>query len=378
MKKIIFEPTISGHVLEWIHHLYEYASSLDDNFVFILPSKFEIEKKHFFWKDAKNIEIKYLTENEEKKCTANGLLINAWNASWIIRKYVKTENASEVYLIFLMRLMPFLPFLLPRHTQTSGVLYRIYLYDNSKKRIRLSLEKIRYFIMAKSARVKNIYVLNDEKGAQEFNRTYGTDKFVPLVDPLPVIKGPFHNLKAELNIPSKNTVFFQFGTIDERKNSLNILDSLFLLDEKTLESFTFIFSGRISPNIRLSFFQKIDLLKSKVQIIVFEGFLPYERINDLCYTSDCILTLYTNICQSSGTIGYAAFFKKYIIGPSKGLLGNLIKDFHLGITIDEITPETISTALCKKFEDTPKLYCETHSVPKFCEIFLAQNNKKTI
>lgn len=375
MKKIIFEPTISGHVLEWIHHLYEYASSLSDDFVFILSSKFKVEKKHFFWESAKNIKIIYLTEKEEKNCTTDGLLRNAWNASWIIRKYVKEENASEVYLIFLMRLMPFLPFLLPKHTQTSGVLYRIYLYDKTKKGIRLFLEKIRYFIMAKSAKVKNIYVLNDEKGAQEFNHAYNTEKFIPLVDPLPVIKGPFHDLRAELNIPSRNTVFFQFGTIDERKNSLNILDSLFLLEDKTLESFTFIFSGRISPKIRNQFFQKIDLLKPKVQIIVFEGFLPYERINDLCYTSDCILTLYTNVCQSSGTIGYAAFFKKYIIGPSNGLLGNLIQDFHLGITIDEITPKTISAALCKKFEDTPKLYCETHSVSNFCETFLAQNNK---
>ena len=133
MKKMIFEPKISGHVLEWLHHLYEYVSDKQDEYIFVLPRKFIQEKNLFSWKRTENIRFVYLTEDEERKCNKYTLLRNSLNASIIVRKYVKQENVSEVFFIFLMKFIPFVLFSLPANCKISGVLYRIYLYDSSKK-----------------------------------------------------------------------------------------------------------------------------------------------------------------------------------------------------------------------------------------------------
>ena len=364
---MIFEPKISGHVLEWLHHLYEYVSDKQDEYIFVLPRKFIQEKNLFSWKRTENIRFVYLTEDEERKCNKYTLLRNSLNASIIVRKYVKQENVSEVFFIFLMKFIPFVLFSLPANCKISGVLYRIYLYDSSKKGVRLLLEKLRFILMAQSKKIKKICVLNDEVSPLSFNKCYKTDKFAYLTDPLPIIKGPFENLRKELNIPLENRIFFQFGTIDGRKHSIDVLKAVSLMGKDSLRRKTFIFSGRIDSCIREEFLQRVDALKNETQVILMEGFLSYEKLNNLCYTSDCILTLYDNVNQSSGTIGYAAYFHKYVIGPSKGLLGRLIQKNNLGIVLNEITPESIQRGLEQDFVAKPSNYCDDHSVIEFCK-----------
>ncbi len=366
-RRMIFEPAISGHVLEWLHHLYCWCQTLDDEFVFVLPQKFDKLKKNLTWECSKNIQIVYLSEKDEKSCISHGLLRNAWNTSWVIRKYARKENVTEVFLIFFMKVMPFLLFLLPAKCSVSGVLYRIYLRDSSKKNIRLFFEKMRFFLISKSQSVKKVLVLNDAQSVRRLNDLYKTDKFQYLCDPIPRIDGPFHDLRNELGIPKKNKVFFSFGSIDERKSPIEILEACSLMSTEEMANITLIFSGRVSENIRAVFFEWVEILKGKIQIFVMESFLPFERLNDLCYTSDCILTIYKNVCQSSGSIGYAAFFGKYVISPASGLLGELVKEYNLGITLDLISPKTIKDALCIRYEKQQTNYCVEHTLKHFCE-----------
>ena len=131
---------------------------------------------------------------------------------------------------------------------------------------------------------------------------------------------------------------------------------------------TLIFSGRIDSKIRTDFFALVEKLKGKMQIVVEEGFLSYERLNDFCYSSDFLLVLYENVCQSSGTIGYGAFFEKPVLGPSKGLLGNLIKEYSLGVVLDCINPKNVKTAMCSLPSPKENDYCKSHTIDAFCKI----------
>lgn len=77
--------------------------------------------------------------------------------------------------------------------------------------------------------------------------------------------------------------------------------------------------------------------------------------------------MYRNTQQSSGSVGYAAYLGKPVIGPAKGLLGQLIRDYNLGIIIDEISPQYIKQALLM---DLPSIdgssYSIEHTTEKFC------------
>ena len=369
---IIFESSVKGHVLEYLHSIYMYAIHSEDNFIFLLPRSFEKSKSNLYWPESANISFHFITDIETEKCNQPSVLKSALERSRCIRKYAKELKADNVFLIFLIRTMPFLPFYLPRKTKASGIIYSIPLYKSGQSRGQNIKDKVIYRLFARKKSIKNIFMLNDPRSAAHYNEKYDTDKFLHLTDPIPEIDmSQVKDMREELGIPAENTVYLQFGSIDSRKNSLNILRALTLMSPEELKGKTFIFMGKLYSNIQEEFNKLVAELSDKVQIIINEGFVPYEYLNSMCYTADVIMTIYNNVEMSSGSIGYAAHFGKTVIGPSAGLLGNLIKDNNLGITIDKVTPESIKQALLADVKPQENNYKATHTVKVFSETILS-------
>ena len=369
---IIFESNISGHVLEYLHNIYLHVMHSEENYIFLLPHSFEKTKLILDWPEAANISFHFISDDEAAMCNQPSMLKLALARSMCIRKYAKLLEADNVFLIFMIRAMPFLPFFLPKRTKASGVIYAIPLYKTAQSKLHKIKDEVIYRLFANRKSIKSIFMLNAPRSADFYNKKYKTDKFVHLADPIPAIDMlQVKDLREELGISQNNIIYLQFGTMDTRKNTLNILKALKLMSEEELKEKTFIFMGRIDCNIRDEFNRLVENLKDKVQIIVKEGFLPYEYLNSMCYTCDIILTIYTNVEMSSGTIGYAAYFGKPVIGPSVGLLGNLIKDNKLGYAIDKITPESIKEAILSNIKVQKNEYKKTHTVDSFCNIILS-------
>lgn len=365
---MIFEPAIGGHLLEYIHNIYIYATKCEHRFIFVLSSKFNDVKDNLVWPSSDNIEIITLSNEESNKCRNTNLIKSSWYFNKCLCHYVKKYHVDNVMLLYLIRSMPLLPFLIPLNTHVSGIIYNIPLYHNNIPFTKKIINKITYYLLAKCKNIKNIFLLNDQWSVDVYNNRYQTKKFVHLTDPIPNIDmSAVRDLRAELSIAKENKIYLQFGSLDERKNTLNILRALLLMSQEELKNKTFIFSGKLSKEIKEEFYRLVNSLKNKVQIIVKEGFVTYEFLNSLCYTSDCILTIYNNVEMSSGTIGYASFFEKPVIGPSKGLLGKLIHENNLGCVIDSNSPADIKTALIRQIEPIESVYKETHTVDNFCK-----------
>lgn len=368
---LIFSESISGHRLEYLHHIYSAVINHKDDFVFIVPSDFEDKKDLLNWESSSNIKFKYLTENERIKCSTSNLVKKGWSISKTIRKYVKEEKAKRVFLIDIMMIMPFAPIFISSQIKLSGILYKIYLYEKKRTFLRFIIDKIIYLLFTKSNCFSNLYVLNDEEGTRKLNKIYNMYKFQYLPDPIPNINlNVIKDLRDELNIPKSNRVYFQFGTLDRRKNTINILKAIELMSDIELNNKTFIFSGRLSSSVENEFNDLVNKLCKRVQLIVLKGFVPFETLNNLCYTSDVLFTLYSNTSQSSGTIGYAGFFMKPVIGPSKGLLGSLIRNNQLGYTLDEICPQSIKEAILMDVLPIDNNYKDTHTIDAFCSCIL--------
>lgn len=369
---IIFEPNIYGHRLEYLHSLYEFASTIhDEHFVFILPNNFNDEKDKFEWPTVSNIDIAFIN-NRKSTIGGNrrlGFAYNTIKLALSLRSYVKKYKATDVFLINLMALYPAVTYILPKCVNISGIIYYIFLYDKlSEKQKRKNWRK--YKKLAETKNIKSVFLLNDSKSAEIFNQKYCTEKFRRLADPISVMNTQLEDIRKTYNISDDVIIFSHFGGLTTRKGTLKILEAISFLEDK--RKYAFIFAGKAYDDISSIMHDKVESLKSQgYQIFYEEGFVSYEFLSSLAAGSSCILVPYSNTCQSSGALAYSAFYKTNVIGPSEGFLGELIKKYHLGTTIDKITPECIAEAVAN-FTPSPidDTYCRDNSRESFCRTIL--------
>ena len=116
--------------------------------------------------------------------------------------------------------------------------------------------------------------------------------------------------------------------------------------------------------------------RRNTNVLVFDRFCTYEYLYDLCFTADVILIPYHLTNLSSGLLGYASLFHKPVIGPSEGLIGQLIRSFGLGITISHICSEELLKAITYDYYPTvDSSYAENNTTDKFINTLLDVENK---
>lgn len=362
---LVFDTELTGHHLEYLHHLYLKAGSSNDKYIFCVPSEFEQKKEKFEWNFKDNIIVDYLDTKdclELAKC--NKLYKRTIKKCQILRNVTKKHNPTHVFLIHLISFLPFIGLYLSNTVKVSGIIYQIYLYRwKCSSIVGKFLDVIKFIIMTNTNCIDRIYLLNDFAAPRIINRLYKTSKFYFLPDPFV----PIENLDSELdrdvlNIPDRNVVFLHFGSLSYRKGSLEILKALNYIDDKN--NVTFIFAGKVNSEIKDEFYQLYNNVKNNIHTILIDEFCRYESLASLCVLSDYLLMPYKHIGQSSGVIGYAAQFKTPVIGPNKGLIGKLIRRYKLGITLDDTSCYSIANYI-NRLDRQQKVVCQS---------YLASNN----
>lgn len=376
MRTLIFDDTLAGHHLEYLNKIYQAAvTHKGSNYIFAVPTKQFEEKKHLReWPQADNIKWFFLNDDEIRNILSKSQIATCYRLSKLIKKCAMEVKADHILLISLATAVPILPLILPKSVTLSGIVYRIYLRRKISG-IKQMVDKTRYTVLARSKNVSKVFILNDPRSAERLNELYNTDKFISLADPVPEVRLELlEDLREELNIPSDKTVFLHFGAMDIRKGTIDILKAIALLDNTDLDDKVFIFAGNIPENLQAEFDADLDVArKNGARIIVEKGFVEYERLFNLCHTSDCILMPYRMSDLSSGALGYASIFNIPVIGPGSGLIGELITDNHLGHTLNVVSAKTIATALLdfKKYK-TSSDYSSYNSSSAFTSTLLSK------
>ena len=357
MKTLIFEPNLNGHHLEYLHHIYSRASVEHENqFIFAVPESFHNLRDKFDWNKAENIYFIYLSENK---------LQNKLKTNIELLKIILKHQPENTFLISLIWYMPFIVFLLFLGTKISGIIYNIYLYEwkysNWKTKVK---NTILYTLLSKCPNISNLFILNDSSSVCVLNKIWKTRRFKYLPDPFVSINtNKSHFLRRELGIGNNKTIFLHFGAMSARKGTLQIFNMIENTNVHTLENICVIFAGKVGKDIKEQFYNKYNLLKDKVKIIIDDEFIDYERIGSYLLTCDYVLLPYTYTSLSSGVIGYCAQFNKPAIGPNRGLLGKLIRKNRLGLVLDRF--ESFDNLHCQYKENE---YCKKRSVDVFTNI----------
>lgn len=364
---IVFDDTITGHHLEYLSHYHALAGrKREEQFLFLLPKEFEKEKHTINWTDEENITVRYISDSDMAKCKNTNVFVAAWRKSRLVANEARKENAGRVILTTLIEFMPFLLFLIPSNCILSGIIYRIYLRDNNMSGIRLWLEKLRFFLMARIHKKSILYILNDKKSVCTLNKEYNTTKFKFLPDPVPNIDiSSVRSIREKLGIQDSGYVYLHFGGLTERKGTLEILKAIMITDEKTLSNKSFVFAGKVYDDIREEFYNLLEQAKQRTNILVFDEFCQYDFLYNLCKTCDCILIPYKMTNLSSGILGYAALFNKPVIAPEQGLIGDIVRENSLGITLRDVSASGISAAFNIYPESIINNYVTENSVDNF-------------
>lgn len=365
---LIFDYQLSGHHLEYIHHLYMAAIKRKNvNFVFSLPNNFQEISNVLDWPSSPNVAFSFF--NNEKLSNSKRLLLRSWHFSKILRCEVIKHDTNQIFLITsILGTLPFLPFFLSK-ASVSGIIYKIYLYKWKKSSLLNRIQDvIKYQLLSKCSLFKSIYILNDEVSAIYLNRIYKTERFRHLVDPFkPLSESSLKKMKSDLGISCSKYLLLHFGSMSDAKGTLEILQSISFIEKEKQEKYAFVFAGVIASNIKSEFYRLVEQYRKDIQIIVIEGFLEYDTIGSLCMSCDVILTPYKRINTSSGAIGYAAQFKKPVIATGGGLLGKLVNKYHLGVLISDVSGESIADGI-RRFESwhyRNNSYLEKNNITNF-------------
>lgn len=332
-KILIFDDLLTGHHLEYIHHLYTKAvENKNIQFIFVLPREFDTIKKQLNWPDANNTSF-HLIEKTYSKISILDIIIKCF----VIKKIATDYQVNKIFLVYLMKLMPYMSFLIPRKFNISGIIYDIYIYSwkNYTKKEK-SKSFINYLFYVKFRKFDKIYLLNDDFAPKYLNRKFKIDKFRFLPDPIINLnlKSKPENVRIKLGIPENYTVYLHFGGLSKRKGSLEILEAIELTKSENLINKCFIFAGKIYGDIRNEFHHKISFLKDKTLILCFDYFCEYSFLGDLCSISNFIILPYENSGQSSGVVNYAALFNVPAVVPKYNLLGKIVNRNNLGYILD--------------------------------------------
>ena len=370
MRTLIFDSSVTGHHLEYLHHYYmEAIGHTDEEYVIMVPNDFIKVKKEYDWPYSSNISFFYIPEEDEILLKETNFYKLGWNTSKILQRAVRKIKPDRVLLTMLMQFIPFIIFLLPRNVRVRGIMYKIYLYEEHRMgKLRLAAERLRFWLAARSSKIEQIFVLNDEDSARTFNTLYSTSKFRSLPDPVPSVDfSKVKSVREELGVSPVEKLYLHFGGLDGRKGTIDILKSIIASKKGELKDSCFVFAGRINKNTLNDFYDLLSVAKEKTRILVFDQFCSYDFLWNLCYSCDVILMPYHLTSLSSGILGYAAVFNKPVIGPDNGLIGNLIKKYELGISTQfPLKPEIYNNHIYNS-EKGCSLYVITNSVKKFRE-----------
>lgn len=356
MSILIFDLNASGHHLEYVHHLYCYAYSYlkNQNVMFVLHADFGQRLQYRNFPKCNNIKIIFVSLKELPAIKSGAIFKKGYFEARLLKKYAQQLKPNFIFLNGIVSYLPYIPFLFFRKKQISAIEYKIPARRLNNAGLKNKIfDNIKLLLYSNMICVNKLYLLNDKTYPIIYNEKYKTNNFSFLPDPyVPIYKSCKCGHILSLNNAGKKK-FLHCGGMGYRKGTMIILEAIKRLSEEEKEKVQFIFAGAITDSKCNDEFKKtLAELSTTVEIHYIEGFLPFEDLAELFEMTDYVLVPYKNVEQSSGIIGYAAQYNKPVIGPSEGLLGELIKEYRLGYIIPQLNDLKLSERIRDLINDS--------------------------
>lgn len=386
-KILLFDLSVRGHHPNYIKHLIKYwqTHKLSGQLYIVVSPKFLKEHTEVVdlacKYDCSNINFVAISPEEEaaldsrkshfKRAFRN---FQEWQ---VFRKYAEILKADRCLIMYFDTCQ--LPLMLgakaPR--SFSGIYFRPTFHYKEfanytpswKDLIQQWSEKLILSRIIKNSNLKKLFCL-DPFAVKHLEKLNKHVKSILLPDPIEILnssQNQLKNLKQELEIEHNRKVFLLFGALTARKGIYQLLDAIETLAPDLCQKICLLLVGE--SNIQAQIKEQIDAIcQSKpIQIIERYEFIPEQDVQDYFQMTDFVLAPYQHHVGMSGILLLAAAAQKPVLSSDYGLMGEIVRRYKLGLTVNSSVPEEISKGLTQFLVEDSDKFCDRIKMKSFAE-----------
>lgn len=362
MKQLVCDLGVQqrGHNLGYIQNIIRLLNdraTLDDREIILLfnapvTDYLTVESTH------QSMRVEYISDVENATLEQCTRLTDRRAAEWkLIKQYARRYAVDEVIILELDQYQLSIgaettPF------NVSGIYFRPHYRIESIgaglsnrftywlwRQKKLALE----YYMCRNKKLHHIFILNDQRAVEAMNGKL-RDVFRYLPDPIYDYKPTPTLIRQTYQIDTGRFIFLIFGAIDERKNIEIILQAFAGLSPQLAVRATLLIVGRVKRGYEAALNNALEQLaetQPSLQVVSDDRFIDDGEMETLFAQCDVPLLLYRDFFVSSGLLGIAAKHNKLVLASAYGVLGELTRQYSLGLCLSPKDIPGITTCIGK-------------------------------
>jgi glycosyltransferase involved in cell wall biosynthesis len=353
---LIFEPDASGHHSGYLYHLiinflqHDYSYQL---IVLVSPDFFEKHPQILQKTTSPKVKWIKFSDDEYTRWQTPKSVFKRSVFEWkLCCHYAKQYNAVLAFFMYIDYLQLAILSQSPPPCPISGILFRPTLvnYEAISWKEKLNYWRknitLRYFVKNKS--VDSLFNL-DVYATELIEQNWRTQKVRFLPDPVQVYPSQQTpaDIKFALGIEENRKVFLIFGYLDSRKGISEVMEAIAAISREKSQKACLLLVGPWEENERKLFEIQSQKIKQNTdfQVVIKDTFIKDEDIQPYFDASDFALALYPKHFGMSAIMVRAAAAQKPLLTYPFGLMGKIVGEHELGITIHHDLKEKMEMLL---------------------------------
>ena len=353
MCRVFFDCKATGHHGEYLENIVAGLSAEDSNYSLIICHQLLFDRLTQCKLDnGSTIKIKSIKIDEMNFIESAKNQIQRGNRELeVLEKYLIESSATSLALMDMnihQLALSSWKYSKKNPISISGILFN-HLTPPKRKTLRnksLSSyltrlrKRLQIFLLLRNKSIKSVFILNDRDAVDYMNSwSFSRNVFRFLIDPIPV---GMRNIQVSKEKPESNKQFnfIMLGAISPRKGVLEVIKALKHSNFPEGMTVSLRLMGAFSEEypayskLIKSEIESLKLARSDVVVFVQNVFIDNKIFCQEISNSDCVLAPYISFYGSSGMIGHACRYKKPLLVSYEGLIGEIIRENNLGLSVD--------------------------------------------
>jgi glycosyltransferase involved in cell wall biosynthesis len=363
---MLFDLALGGHHGNYIQHLIEYSSQTSFRAIdiVVLPQFLDIhhDTVHAISKcDSLTINLVCISPEEVaalgSRHSGISRALRNFREWQIFCRYAAALQPTQALVMYLDTCELPLALGLPSPCPFSGIYFRPTFHYNTfssycpsrKEKLQQWRETITLKRILQHPQLRTVFCL-DPFAVEAIDADRHSAAIVHLADPVdphPNIQFDLLTRRADLGIDPDRQVFLLFGALDGRKGIYQLLDAIRLLPPQLSVKLCLLLVGKTSAAEQTQIQHKVSALcqTHPIQLIECYDFVPESDVLSYFQLADVVLAPYQRHVGMSGILLLAAAAGKPVLSSDYGLMGELVRRYQLGLTVDSASPQAIADGL---------------------------------